>query len=86
MISIIQYLTEMLAGEGSDYDENGNPTPEHFKALARLKARNTQREIDSRNTGIGKKIIKKVIPIQQEGTEPGTIIKPIKKIIDATQQ
>ena len=37
-------------------------------------------------TGVTKKIIKKVVPGQQEGTEPGTLLKPIKKIIDATRQ
>ncbi len=90
MISIIKYLSEMLDDDEShtgplDNKYRKEMGPEYDRRLQMMKKAKTG-EANPTNTGIGKKIIKKVIPTQQEGTEPGTIIKPIKKIIDATQQ
>jgi hypothetical protein len=87
MISIIKYISEML--EDSDYDKDGNPTPAHFEALKRLKARRLLKQQESQGTG--KKILKKVMPEEKPVPAPPpedhTIYtNPIRKFINAVKQ
>src|ERR1035437_5609337 len=90
MISIVKYLSEVLAGE-PDYDKNGNPTPAHFKAVVKMKElQKKQQDYNLQHQpGVGKKILKKVIPTTVppvEHHEPGTFITPIKKMINTIHQ
>lgn len=87
MISISKYISEML--DDSDYDKDGNPTPAHFEALKRLKARRLLKQQESQGTGT--KLLKKVAPehtpVPAPPPEDHTIYtNPIKKFFNAIKQ
>ena len=88
MISIVKYISEIGEG-GGDYDKDGNPTPAHFEALKRLKARRLlkQQESQGTRTKLLKKVTPENTPVPAAPPDDHTIYtNPIKKFINAIKQ